>query len=425
MRFVDATVARYPRYYIKAALGNLIGKSIEIKPLSQKGKTFCKLVEKAVNQNICNAFQVVDDTYRQYGGVGRNGGTSSLALTMASCQYTAVNLQKVGTYDATIDIQQGPNLAIFSRDTTLKLFGNNDELLKDSKLTFKEGKNKMQDGFLQLVTFLCTAEEVGPSDVQQSSSLCGSNGEMKITITTFLGAGAFCSVFAANVGGDKAALKILDHANVPRFAREQELSELHFQTRCERAVQTCIALRCPIGQTAGQYYAGIPDDPDRMGIDVVKEQVLDILIHSHSKQVVHLDVKPSNIIISSEKTAYLVDWGSAAIDKACPIEEFRGTPAFTHDELLRIEGDEDNNTKWPFTPKEEHDVFSLSLTIAVLLEKGKTPWNGFYSRTVAKTALEDRKQKALSILKRSKHDFHDLMAVLKTSDQPPWFRRVR
>ena len=53
------------------------------------------------------------------------------------------------------------------------------------------------------------------------------------------------------------------------------------------------------------------DNPLAKTIEVFLEQLLTVLKHVHSSQIVHRDVKPANILISHE-TLFLIDFGSAA-----------------------------------------------------------------------------------------------------------------
>nr|XP_020494247.1 mitogen-activated protein kinase kinase kinase 8 [Labrus bergylta] len=102
----------------------------------------------------------------------------------------------------------------------------------------------------------------------------------------------------------------------------------------------------------------------------VAKQVLRGLEYLHSNKVIHHDIKPSNIVLMSDK-AVLVDFGLAVQmteDLYIP-RDLRGTEMHMSPELVLCRG---HNTKT--------DIYSLGTTI-IHMQTGSPPWVRRYPRT--------------------------------------------
>ncbi|XP_023281279.1 mitogen-activated protein kinase kinase kinase 8 isoform X2 [Seriola lalandi dorsalis] len=102
----------------------------------------------------------------------------------------------------------------------------------------------------------------------------------------------------------------------------------------------------------------------------VTKQVLRGLEYLHSHNVIHHDIKPSNIVLMSDK-AVLVDFGLAVQmteDIYIP-RDLRGTEMYMSPELVLCRG---HNTKT--------DIYSLGTTI-IHMQTGSPPWVRRYPRT--------------------------------------------
>ncbi|MBI5929584.1 MAG: protein kinase [Chloroflexi bacterium] len=129
-------------------------------------------------------------------------------------------------------------------------------------------------------------------------------------------------------------------------------------------------------------------------------QVATALAHTHRKGVVHLDLKPSNILLDEDNNAYLADFGIAKklVGKPdAPYEEgLFGSPAYMSPEQIR--GD-------PITP--QADIYSLGVLLFEVLTR-QMPFN-----EPSDTALMDR------------HLFDPLPAVNDVrADLPPLINEV-
>lgn len=104
-------------------------------------------------------------------------------------------------------------------------------------------------------------------------------------------------------------------------------------------------------------------------------RVCDAVGYAHSKGVLHLDLKPDNVMIGSFREVYLVDWGVAVataeehrgwLPMADEIQEVLGTPAYIAPEMVAVGSREIG----PAT-----DVYLLGSTLHELL-MGKPPHSG-------------------------------------------------
>ncbi|XP_070709150.1 mitogen-activated protein kinase kinase kinase 8 [Pempheris klunzingeri] len=105
-------------------------------------------------------------------------------------------------------------------------------------------------------------------------------------------------------------------------------------------------------------------------INWVTKQVLRGLEYLHSHNVIHHDIKPSNIVLMSDK-AVLVDFGltvQMTEDIYLP-RDLRGTEMYMSPELVLCRG---HNTKT--------DIYSLGTTI-IHMQTGSPPWVRRYPRT--------------------------------------------
>ncbi|MCA9526460.1 MAG: serine/threonine protein kinase, partial [Myxococcales bacterium] len=113
------------------------------------------------------------------------------------------------------------------------------------------------------------------------------------------------------------------------------------------------------------------DLPLRRAVDLLA-RVAVVLAYAHARQVVHLDVKPSNIMLGPFGEVYLVDWGISTLVRRQG--QVVGSPAYMAPEQARAA---------PTSPAT--DVYALGLVLRELLT-GQPAAEGTVSELVARAA---------------------------------------
>jgi serine/threonine protein kinase len=98
-------------------------------------------------------------------------------------------------------------------------------------------------------------------------------------------------------------------------------------------------------------------------IDIkVAESDLNVAVaHIHSCNILHLDIKPENILITEEGRTVLADFGSARISVNGIVESFGGTPQYMRPDTLR---------RWitiPLIRTHKDDLWSLAWTMLTIV----------------------------------------------------------
>jgi serine/threonine protein kinase len=184
-----------------------------------------------------------------------------------------------------------------------------------------------------------------------------------------IGGGGFGVVYRAlqsTVGREVAVKAILPaYANDPGFIRRFEI-EAQLIARLEHLHivplydfwrdpdGAYIVMRWLRGGNLGQALADGPFNLELAG--VLLDQLAAALAAAHEQQVVHCDVKPSNILLDEEGNAYLADFGIATDlrdgNKRIEDGEIAGSLNYMSPEQLRGQG---------ATP--QSDIYSLGITL--------------------------------------------------------------
>ncbi|MFY9343550.1 MAG: serine/threonine-protein kinase [Planctomycetota bacterium] len=170
-----------------------------------------------------------------------------------------------------------------------------------------------------------------------------------------LGAGAMGVVYRArDPGGVERALKLLQPGLVPvrqarlRFEREiQALRELDHPGICPildaGEVDGVPFLVMPLlsGETLQAVFARGParDHASRQRLLRIVEQVAQALHHAHERGFVHRDVKPANILLTTDDRPVVLDFGLARLDRdgaaaLSQSHEVIGAPAYMAPEQI-------------------------------------------------------------------------------------------
>ena len=204
-------------------------------------------------------------------------------------------------------------------------------------------------------------------------------------VLAFLGEGGFGQVFQAwddNLTRD-VAIKITLGDRFSSIQQESFKREARILARLDhpRIVRVYDSGQLPDGRhyIVSQFIDGSSlatrmkgNPPDRPLALRIVEQVAEALSYAHAKDVVHLDIKPANILLDQKDNPYLVDFGIALQESDYGKSTSSiGTPAYMSPEQAQ---DEDH---WI---DNKSDIYSLGVVLYELLT-GRTP---FRSDSVSK-----------------------------------------
>lgn len=208
----------------------------------------------------------------------------------------------------------------------------------------------------------------------------------KYTIVERVGRGGMATVYAArHRNGKRVALKALhpvhcaSKAAVERFFREGTIAnlvehpgalEVYDEGRTDDGV--CV-LVCEYleGCTLHEFQRSTAQPLSVGEVMDALLQVLDVLIVAHAARVVHRDIKPTNLFLTTDGRVKLLDFGVARLptgsDELLTIDgELLGTPAFMPPEQARGLVEQVDATS---------DLWSVAATALALLS-GKAPRQG-------------------------------------------------
>lgn len=201
-----------------------------------------------------------------------------------------------------------------------------------------------------------------------------------------VGSGGFGSVYRAEYLGETVALKRVKKCAKNQLASRQsfwaELNAAHLRHRNVVrviAATTCVPAEAGDGGGIGTILMEFVGDrnlqqviygsPEALERDRWLRYSLDVLhglrfLHSHG--VVHLDIKPANVLVSAQDVCKIVDFGcSLKLDRGGPhLSHVGGTYTHRAPELLKGEG---------ASPKA--DIFSFGITLWQLITRDQ-PYTG-------------------------------------------------
>eukprot|EP01064_Diplonema_japonicum_P014273 TRINITY_DN21857_c0_g1_i1.p1 TRINITY_DN21857_c0_g1~~TRINITY_DN21857_c0_g1_i1.p1 ORF type:complete len:618 (+),score=89.81 TRINITY_DN21857_c0_g1_i1:55-1854(+) len=154
----------------------------------------------------------------------------------------------------------------------------------------------------------------------------------------------------SEVADEMAVLKILSHENIVKlydFAVHEANQELTLYLELIEGGSLNVLRR---------QYSAIP----KRLVANYTEQLLQGLSYLHAHGVLHLDLKPANILVSSTGIVKIVDFGTSIFFDSASAP-FRGTPLYSAPEAVKG------------FPLPASDIWSLGVTVFEMLE-GVNPW---------------------------------------------------
>lgn len=203
-------------------------------------------------------------------------------------------------------------------------------------------------------------------DEEEEPSFEIDNVDSRYEIGRLLGSGGMGEVFEARdlLLDRQVAVKFVRKTAAQRaFFREAKTSGLltHpnippiFDLGIDSEGRPFYVMQLIRGETFGSVLLNRSQAPERRTLPrmlAMLQRLCAALDYAHERGLVHLDVKPANIMVGEHDQLYLVDWGLASPDSDTT-SQIRGTPAYMSPEQARAEA--------PLTGAS--DVFSLGCVL--------------------------------------------------------------
>jgi len=191
-----------------------------------------------------------------------------------------------------------------------------------------------------------------PRDAQLPAARIGGKSDPDFVVANVIGRGGMGIVEAASQTslGREVALKRLVHpddehgfrallreARITSRLQHPGIVPVHAVIHDEQ-LGPVVVMKHLEGQTWRQHLVEHGADTDPRGHARIAIEVCYALEYAHSKQVLHLDVKPDNVILGNFGEVWLVDWGIALDRAEEPARiEVLGTPAYMAPEMVHPE----------------------------------------------------------------------------------------
>jgi serine/threonine protein kinase len=440
--------------HMRAVLPAMLDKPIEIKPTKRKGQDLVKLMSNGANQVFGHLAKMVN-AFFHLGGIGFSCEVSGMVICFLCNEVITLRLINMGTINADIKVHRTGLQPMHDRHTTEcilqqsnhknqnkiieALFGNCSQVVVTSENNTVDSLQSVPPGLCLLANFL--NELSAQSSNIPSNCVCYHDESEKkdVQVGTYLGSGAFCHVFKLegfedtfiktpkDARGEKSLqreasiLRTLSNESgiIPRLHvglgdGQSLLGTLKVKVRCEESEFPCLRLNGIVGRSASTSIVKAGDEEGNQLLKHVFLKVSEALAFAHKREVIHLDVRPSNIIIcqkNGELKIMLSDWGCAEKGSKS-LTRFRGCPPYAHDSLLSV-GD---NGRKPWSPDASHDMASFAFSVAALHSFNKNhseslPWHGFDRTVVDEDTLNKRRQLTNDLLEGCGLDreFKDLL----------------
>lgn len=160
----------------------------------------------------------------------------------------------------------------------------------------------------------------------------------------------------------------LDHPNIVKLNDFIITNENHY-----------LVMEYVDGKNLLEYMTTVTGPLPVQNVALLLNEVLSALTYVHERNLMHLDVKPSNIMLSNNNSVKMVDFGISQ-EKKNETNQFQtGSPAYMSPEQV-MEGELDLQS----------DIYSTGITMYELLT-GKTPFYSCESRAALFQAIKNNK----------------------------------
>jgi serine/threonine-protein kinase len=219
----------------------------------------------------------------------------------------------------------------------------------------------------------------------------GGMGEVRLALQRALAREVAVKV-TRDHAGVTATLQLLREARVTGLLEHPNIIPIHALGR-DREGRPVLVMKRIEGMAWSEAIFGRPAQasPDNLSYHLeVLGQVTRALSFAHAKGILHLDIKPENVMIGSFGEVYVLDWGVAArtsdalghldIPRAAEIDHIVGTPQYMAPEMACAEGG---------GLSERTDVYLLGACLHEVLT-GEPPHDGASLREVLENAFVSR-----------------------------------
>jgi serine/threonine protein kinase len=206
------------------------------------------------------------------------------------------------------------------------------------------------------------------------------NGEELFENKTFLcnSSAKDCKIYTANTKAeqsDKCVIKVTNLSNKNRVTDVE--NELRLMKMCDHP--NIVKLEGAIGHESSVWiivkhhkYGSLTSMMEKWGIlseaqiAFIAKQVLSALAYLHSHNILHLDIKSDNVLVSEDLEMILTDFGVSVHTENCRFDEVRGTAYWMAPEVILSET---RGTDY----NDRADVWSFGILVWELMHKGEPP----------------------------------------------------
>ncbi|CAK57055.1 unnamed protein product (macronuclear) [Paramecium tetraurelia] len=154
-----------------------------------------------------------------------------------------------------------------------------------------------------------------------------------------IGHGAFSQVFLGEYDSKKVAIKVMDPCYIEQFKKEVEILEsIHHQNFAqyyfskEGESSLYIVQEFLEGKTLTQLIKTV--EMEEAHVKQIITELLNAVSYLHSQDIIHRDIKPDNIIITTEGQLKLIDFGLSSHSESKLSYDKCGTLLFMAPEMI-------------------------------------------------------------------------------------------